>query len=565
MKKFANNSKLMSSDAPLICALIALLMCSCAFAEPGQARPPSPDPRSPLSPVETPPDADADAGRPLSVEEYFALPAQVVSLPDADIYDRFGYSLALSADGGTLAVGVPLESSRIPRSTTRPDTAVASTGASGAVVIYTRSSDQWIEQARLKPAGGGAGDRFGYSVSLNDDGSILAVGAPFEDGSPRRADSEFAGHNNDMPDSGAVYVFARSDQGRWSKLAYLKDAEAQKDDALGSTLALDGAGRVLAVGYGEFNDSKSICTFIRSGAVWQQTDIPADGVAVQEGAANPVALNASGSLLAAGVPVQNTVRIYVMSAKGWRLSDQLTVPVFRGGRVHSLGMSVSFDGGNQLAATAYEDILLSQKNEESPVIQSFSPVIVIFEHIKGGWQVQAKLRLAPSMAKNTVPGFLYTLQMSRDGDSVVAGGYGDDELDSKHGNGIADGVTATPAGSSQQKKAAIGIRSLTAPEETIQHFIANYGAVWLASRLDGVWQTPVRIQAPQPETGDRFGRSVAIDATGHTLATGAPRRDVPLENRPALLSFDDDITDGGAVFIYSRPDPDLRISSPRQK
>src|SRR5262249_13181297 len=78
--------------------------------------------------------------------------------------NQFGDSIALSADGSTLAVGVPRDNL-----------------SAGAVYVFTRSGTTWRQQAYLKPplvpTGTTTGDLFGCAVALSGDGSILAVGA----------------------------------------------------------------------------------------------------------------------------------------------------------------------------------------------------------------------------------------------------------------------------------------------------------------------------------------------------------------------------------------------------
>ncbi len=52
-------------------------------------------------------------------------------------------------------------------------------------------------------------DEFGSSVALNRDGSLMAVGAKFEDSAAAGVNGNQA--DNTLLDSGAVYVFATGD------------------------------------------------------------------------------------------------------------------------------------------------------------------------------------------------------------------------------------------------------------------------------------------------------------------------------------------------------------------
>jgi len=99
--------------------------------------------------------------------------------------DLFGTSVALSGDGNTLAVGAPGEDSALTGVRAGiVSEATSGNGASnsGAVYVFARTGTTWLQQAYVKASNTGEGDNFGNSVALSGDGNMLAVGAPFEDG-----------------------------------------------------------------------------------------------------------------------------------------------------------------------------------------------------------------------------------------------------------------------------------------------------------------------------------------------------------------------------------------------
>src|SRR5690606_19004546 len=97
-----------------------------------------------------------------------------------DVYgDKFGTSIALSADGSTLAVGACLEDSAATG--IDGDQGDNSAGHAGAVYVFARSDTTWVQQAYIKASNTEAADYFGGSVALSADGSTLAVGAWRED------------------------------------------------------------------------------------------------------------------------------------------------------------------------------------------------------------------------------------------------------------------------------------------------------------------------------------------------------------------------------------------------
>jgi cysteine-rich repeat protein len=229
---------------------------------------------------------------------------------NAGVYDDFGSSISLSGDGSTLAVGAPGEDS----AATGIDGDQANNAASdsGAVYMFTRSGTTWSQQAYVKASNTGAGDYFG-GVRLSDDGSTLAVGASLEDSAATGIDGDQA--NNAAPDSGAVYVFTRSGT-TWSQQAYIKASNTNAGDEFGS-IALSGDGATLAVGAfledsaatginGNQADNSAISSgavyvFTRSGMTWtQQAYVKASNTDYDDGFGLRTKLSTDGSTLAVG-------------------------------------------------------------------------------------------------------------------------------------------------------------------------------------------------------------------------------------------------------------------------
>src|SRR6266536_334735 len=100
--------------------------------------------------------------------------------------DQFGFSVALSGDGNTLAVSATGEDSALTDVRTGivdETTAGNAAPGAGAVYVFTLIAGTWSQQAYVKASNTGAGDQFGFSVALSSDGVTLAVGAIGEDSS----------------------------------------------------------------------------------------------------------------------------------------------------------------------------------------------------------------------------------------------------------------------------------------------------------------------------------------------------------------------------------------------
>ncbi len=82
--------------------------------------------------------------------------------------DKLGQSVALSDNGNTLAVGAPQDD-------------ISAVTNQGSVVVYTRSGSTWTQAHRLTYSAAAAQDYFGQSVSINGAGDRIVVGTAQDD------------------------------------------------------------------------------------------------------------------------------------------------------------------------------------------------------------------------------------------------------------------------------------------------------------------------------------------------------------------------------------------------
>ena len=159
--------------------------------------------------------------------------------------DQFGFSVAVSADGNTIAAGAISEDSGAKglNGAQQDDTG----SSAGAVYVFTRAGSAWSQQAYVKSANNEAGDLFGYGVGLSANGNTMAVAAYDEDGSGRSVNPA---DDNGNPGTGAIYAFERA-SGTWRQTGYFKGSRSQRNDALGYTVAISEDGSTIAAGAGE--------------------------------------------------------------------------------------------------------------------------------------------------------------------------------------------------------------------------------------------------------------------------------------------------------------------------
>src|SRR3989454_9894418 len=128
-----------------------------------------------------------------------------------------GHGVALSGDGNTLAVGAPYESSGAKGSNgNQNDNSIYSAGA---VYVFVRRNNAWSQQAYIKASNAGQSDKFGFVVSLSQDGNTLAVSAPGEGSAAKGINGDQK--DDSIPEAGAVYVFTRTGN-NWTQQAYIK-------------------------------------------------------------------------------------------------------------------------------------------------------------------------------------------------------------------------------------------------------------------------------------------------------------------------------------------------------
>ena len=226
--------------------------------------------------------------------------------------DLFGSSIALSADGMTLAVGADDEGSIATGiGGNQKDN---SAPMAGAVYVFAATGTTWVQQAYVKASNTEALDGFGIGVALSADGNTLAVSAIGESSSATGINGDQT--SNGTPTAGAVYVFSRSNT-TWTQQAYIKASNPGNDDWFGSEIALSGDGNTLAVsatredsaatGIGgnqadnNATDSGAVYVFARSGTTWtQQAYVKASNTSAMDTFGTAIALSTDGGTLAVG-------------------------------------------------------------------------------------------------------------------------------------------------------------------------------------------------------------------------------------------------------------------------
>ena len=107
-----------------------------------------------------------------------------------------GVTMGMSADGNTLAVSAPYESSGATGINGNQQD--ESAWESGAVYVFVGAGNSWSQQAYIKASNTQTSDKFGFSLALSGDGNTLAVGATLEDSNARGINGNQADNSADV-------------------------------------------------------------------------------------------------------------------------------------------------------------------------------------------------------------------------------------------------------------------------------------------------------------------------------------------------------------------------------
>lgn len=460
------------------------------------------------------------------------------------------YSVSLSDDGNTLAIGAPSEDSASAGiNGAQGDN---SAGASGAVYVYTRSGSSWVQQAYVKASNPDMNDHFGLAVALSDDGNTLAVGANWEGSNA----TGIGGNESDdsLLMAGAVYVFTRS-AGVWTQQAYVKASNTGVRDYFGSSVALSGSGDTLAVGApGEWSnatgingnqadnsasDSGAVYVFTRSMGTWsQQAYVKASNTESGDNFGSSVSLSESGDTLAVGAPTESSsstgingnqvnnaagasgaVYVFTRNAGSW--SQQAYVKSSNTESADFFGTNVTLSASGDtlaIAASGEDSNAMNVNGSSSDNSASGSGAVYVLTRSGSSWMHQAYLKASNTEASD---GFgSRSISLSDDGNTLAVPATGED--------GGTTGVN--------------GDRS--------DNSVTDSGAVFTFNRSGSNWSRGDYVKASNTGTGDNFG-GCSLSADGTTLAVVALREDSNATGINGSQS-NNSATDAGAAYVFIR-------------
>src|SRR5215510_13494500 len=462
-----------------------------------------------------------------------------------------GHGVALSGDGNTLAVGAPYESSSLY--------------SAGAVYVFVRRNDAWMQQASLKASNPGQSDKFGFVVSLSQDGNTLAVSAPGEGSAAKGINGDQ--NDNSIPEAGAVYIFTRTGT-TWSQQAYVKASNTGEPgvgdqfadgDRFGFSIGLSADGNTLAVGAiaedsgakgidGDQNDnsqanSGAVYVFTRTGTSWlQQAYIKASDTDAADLFGYSVGLSADGNTLAASAydedssareinGVQDKGRrgtgaIYVFTRTGATWIQQAYLKASNAETGDSLGYSIAIsqDGNTIAGGAADEDCMMpgifpgaTHVCQDDQPEDNSSGAVYVFVRKGTMWTQEAFIKSSNPDKKDW---FGSRLTLSGDGNTLAVGSQVEDG-GSKGINGDQKNQTAEDS-----------------------------GAVYFYTRTGTTWKQVAYVKASNADAYDEFGSSMALSKDGKLMAVGA-RSEASAAKGVNGNQNDNCAPEAGAVYLFS--------------
>mgnify|MGYP003665730154 CR=1 FL=1 len=324
-------------------------------------------------------------------------------------FDLSGKSVSLSNDGSVIAIGAYLNGGNGDRS--------------GQVRIYKKTNGTWA-QVGSDIDGEAVDDQSGISVSLSGDGRIVAIGAIGNNGNDSvSGDLSVCDGGYDV-DFGQVRIYENTN-GTWAQIGSDIDGEAA-DDRSGISVSLSDDGSIVAIGAahndGNGVDSGQVRIYKNTNNNWVQVGSDIDGEAPGDGFGQAVSLSDDGTIVAIGAASNDgngansgQVRIYKNTDDTW---VQVGSDIDGEAAGDRSGISVSLSGDGSIVAIG------AASNDGNGM---GSGHVRIYKNTDGTW-VQVGLDIDGEAAG---AGLGYAVSLSNDGTIVAIGAASTDDMDSR--------------------------------------------------------------------------------------------------------------------------------------
>ncbi|MCP4133872.1 MAG: hypothetical protein GY754_23080, partial [bacterium] len=347
----------------------------------------------------------------------------------------------------------------------------------GSAIIFQLEDNSWQEK-ELAPSDPAAGALYGRSVAISSEGDTVLMGAVNDD--------------DNGANSGSAYIYSLVGN-EWD-LCKLVPSGGAAGDYFGETVAISSHGNTIAVGaYGDGGVGSVSIYRYRVWSNWDIVKLNASDAASGDQFGKSVAITDDGNTVVVGAwndddngSNSGSVYIYKWDGSDWDSSDawiETKLTASEGATTAQFGKSVAVTpDGNTVIVGAYTDDIDGKTNAGSACIYQWD----------GSQWNETKLAASGGEADDQ---FGVYVSIASDGNTAIVGAFHDDDK------------------------------------------AENAGAAYIF-RWDGSsWIESEKITAPDGEAGDNFGVRVDITPDGNTVIIGA--------------FYDDDRgTNSGSAYVF---------------
>lgn len=379
-----------------------------------------------------------------------------IQASDKAANNDFAWSLDVDDTGTRVVVGAYLSSQQ------------SLLGSFGVVYVYKRTGTAWAQETKIDVSGLlAAGIHFGYSVSINSDGTRIALGAPLAS-------------NGLTSQCGAVYIYLRTGT-TWAQETILYASDRAANDNFGSAVAINSDGSRVVIGAPAADPSSTTgagaaYVFLRTGTTWtQEAKLIASDKAASDAFGNSVCIcdDASrvivGSYLADPSAIANAGAVYVFlrTTTTWAQEQKLIAS----------DKLANDQFGFSVATNSDATRVVIGANLVDPSSIANAGAAYIFFRNTVTWTQESKIVAFDKTANDQ---FGQSVAMNGDGNKLVVGSM------------LADKSGA-----------------------------ANCGAAYIFNRIGTIWAQETKLLSSDGGADDDFGCCVALAADSSRLAIGA--------------------------------------------
>jgi hypothetical protein len=349
------------------------------------------------------------------------------------------------------------------------------------------------QQQELTAVDAAAGDQFGWSVALSNDGNTALIGANAK--------------NNHV---GAAYVFLRSGSG-WALQQELTESNPGTFDLFGSSVALSSDGNTALIGaYIKNNLKGAASVFVRSGNVWtQQQELTASDAASGDNFGFSAALSSDGNTAILGAPVKNAAKgaayVFTRSADIWTEQQKLTALGAENNDQFGISAALSSDGNTALLGAFLKN--------------SAQGAAYIFTGPAGSWTQQQELTASDAAPNDQ---FGRSVAISGDGATALAGALNKAYAFTTSPTGWTQNSLTPSDGAHGYYGWSVAI-SMDGSTSLVGAYMLNshQGAAYVFDRSAETWNQRQKLTPLDAADNDQFGYSLALSADGSTALVGA--------------------------------------------